>query len=92
MKAVLALWYKVLLFVVETADCPLSVWLDLYAISKVPSLLAWLLKKEEDLKQPMTTGYRSDNVTDLVIIQFIIILCGFKVCGGFKYQGKVTWW
>lgn len=56
--------------------CPLSVW---------PGLAA-KKKKKEDLKQPVTTGYRSDNVTDLIIIQFIIILCGFKVCRGFKYQ------
>lgn len=41
-------------------------------------------------KEPVTTGYLYNNVTDLIIIQFIIISCGFKVCRGFKYQPKVT--
>lgn len=39
----------------------------------------------------MTTGYGSDNVTDLIIIQFILIFMWSLsfFCGGFKYQGKV---
>lgn len=57
----------------ETADCPLGLRLDLYAILKGVSAIGSVAKnlRGRDPKQRVTTNYCCDNVTVLIIIQLI---------------------